>query len=146
VLFLAAIILECLRSAGRIALTLFLVTFGFGLTFTILNIDGLIVDLNLRRFHSGGELDSAYLADLSNDAVPVLAQAFIAENDPIARDQIGAALACYSTTNQVYRPDWRSYNLGAARAARVLASLDLTPYLQETGADPSKSPLCPYRE
>jgi hypothetical protein len=153
-LFLAAIVLEAMRSPGRMALALTLTIFGFGLTFTFLNVDGLITRLNLERFRAGGELDAAHLAGLSSDAVPPLARAFSEERSQSARDQLGAALACHwinALEHAKNRPfDWRGYTFSAARSAQTLAALDLSPYLQEDQDARSgwsaKSDICAYRE
>jgi len=153
ILLVAAIILEGLRSAGRFALALLLTIIGFGLSFTAINVDGLIADFNLRRLAAGSELDTRYLASLSSDATPALVSAYLAQRDATDKDALGLVLACHwiqSDLNQNNRRNWRSYTLSSALAARALAPLDLSPYLEEspgspngwTLRQPAGAPLC----
>jgi hypothetical protein len=145
-LLLAAMLLEVFQRAGHFGLALILFSMGFGLTFTGLNVDGLITQLNLSRARSNAELDVSHLAGLSSDAVPALAQAFNnPQENPEVREQAGAALACHwAATYGVgmpeeggynhkwrYQPDWRGYNFSDAYAAQTLAGLDLSSYLQK---------------
>jgi hypothetical protein len=130
-LLLAAIVLEAVQRPGHFGLALLIFTLGFGLTFTFLNLDGLITNLNIQRDRAGKELDTAHLTGLSADAVPTLARIFNnpAESETL-RLQSGAALACLQkrlslTENLV---DWRAYNLAEANAARIFNSLDLKAY------------------
>jgi hypothetical protein len=128
VLLLAAVVLEAVRQPGHFGLALLLVSLGFGLTFTALNVDRLIVDLNLQRARAGEELDANHLVGLSADAVPALAVAY---QDPSmqlqTRDKIGAVLAC-DLLSRAYPSDWRAYRISEARADKTLQSLDLSAY------------------
>ena len=128
-LLVAAIVLEVLRRPGRFGLALLLFTFGFGLTFAAINVDGLIANLDLQRSRRGAELDGSHLVSLSSDAVPALARAYLDPSQPVqVRGTLGAVLACKRLAPP-YRTDWRSYNLSQAAADRILRSLDLSTYL-----------------
>jgi hypothetical protein len=100
------------------------------LTFGILNIDGLIVRQNVARARAGAELDGHYLIGLSDDALPVLVQAFNAPRQPEAiRETLGAVLSCrvYFLSEEEPRP-WPSYHPGRAAARQSLVGLDLSEY------------------
>ncbi len=128
ILLLVAIILQAVRRPGHLGVTILVVTLGFGITFTAINVDALIARLNLQRARSGQELDPNLLVSLSSDAVPTLARAYQDSTEYSAQhDQIGAVLACHMAT--LPQPgDWRSFRLSENRAAAVLAGLDLSSY------------------
>jgi hypothetical protein len=139
-LLLAALILHGRHRTGRMGLAIFLTIYGFGLTFTFLNVDALVASLNIRRALAGAELDPSTLAELSADAVPVLSQGFRQTTPGPVRDHLGAALACHwirAGAGTPLHPGWRSYDLSSARASRELAALDLSPYLVRTSDMPS---------
>ena len=131
-LLLATLILEAIAKPGRFGLAFLLFVIGFGITFSVVNVDGLITRLNLDRARSGKELDVATLGSLSADAVPSLTAVFLnsGESSQI-HNQAGAALACHwiSLASSPYNPDWRTYNYAEASAAASLSQLDLKAYL-----------------
>ncbi len=109
-----------------------LAAMGFGATLGILNIDKFIIQRNLEHAAAGLPLDVGYLATLSNDAVPVLANYLTdAEMPETVRDGVGAALVCYRNNTDFFtdteRP-WQSFHLSDAHArsawAQVSAELD----------------------
>ena len=69
-----------------------------------MNVDGFIVRQNVNRAVQGEEFDVSYLADLSSDAVPALADAYQAQDLPASvKEGVGAALACYSAESNEIR-------------------------------------------
>lgn len=58
------------------------------------NPEAFVARHNLERANRGAELDLGYLATLSDDAVPVVADAIDAEGDPIRRKELLLALGC----------------------------------------------------
>jgi hypothetical protein len=82
-----------------------------------LNPEAMVARANVERAVAGAELDVRYLSRLSGDAVPTLAR----EADrlpPSVRDSLLSALA--DRWSGLVREDWRSWNLGHARARRAL--------------------------
>ncbi len=132
-LLIAAIILQAVGRPGHFGLVLLIVSLGFGLTFTFLNVDALIARLNLQRTRQGFDLDANHLLGLSNDAVPEIVAAYQNNSLPAQdRQKIGAVLACTKTA-PAYSPDWRAFRLSEARAARLIGSLDLSEFIVEDG-------------
>jgi hypothetical protein len=73
------------------------------------------------------ELDVAYLASLSDDAVPAMAAAFKDESlATLTHEGVGAALFCHRYINEdrldEARP-WQSFHLARRRAARIYVRL-----------------------
>jgi hypothetical protein len=77
------------------------------------NPDGLIADRNIARFEQTGRLDSAYLSDLSADAVPAIERLTEPERECV-RYRIAEAL---STDED----DWRGWSYGRAHARDMFA-------------------------
>ena len=124
VLLVVTIGLELMRRRRSFALAGLLVTFGFGLTFGLINIDGFIATQNIQRAQGDVALDGRYLSALSGDAVPVLLAEYQRPSQPQAvKDTLGAELACrealLSMQDQV-STSWLSYNLSQATAASLL--------------------------
>jgi hypothetical protein len=95
ILLLVFLALEWLDELRRFALTIVLVSIGFGATLSLLNVDRFVVHQNVNRVLHGFELDTAYLGSLSDDAVPALIQEYDdIQNPPEITEQIGAVLAC----------------------------------------------------
>ena len=123
-LLLATALLEGLDRLRYFALALFLVCLGFGLTLNIVNVDALIVRQNLTRALQQHELDAAYLASLSDDAIPVLFESLRAGKlPPFPANVVRRVLACQSSqrATEVTRP-WQSsrpaQNRRASRCGR----------------------------
>jgi hypothetical protein len=57
----------------------------------LLNPDRLIAERNLKRYSQSGQLDGAYLARLSEDAVPLVLKVLDLDQEPEARDEVGRA-------------------------------------------------------
>jgi hypothetical protein len=78
----------------------------------LLNPDQLIVRTNLERAARGLEFDARHAASLSDDAMPVLAQAL---------DSLAPSAQCVLITRMERRPDeWRSWNLSRWRMRMLL--------------------------
>jgi hypothetical protein len=114
VLLAAVVVLEILRKERTFALAALLASIGFGVTLSLLNVDGFIVRQNVARRAAGSDLDVAYLASLSSDSIPALVNAFQdGRLDSGTRDAVGAALACHvnaERSDNVSR-NWRSFTL-----------------------------------
>lgn len=136
-LLIAAIILQAVRRPGHFALALLAVSVGFGLTFTVLNVDGFIARHNLQRARIGLDLDVYHFLELSSDAVPELVSAY--QDDSLRaqdRQKIAAVLACKQIAPD-YPRDWRASRLSETRAARLLGALDLSEFIVD---DASRGP------
>ena len=124
ILLAVTVVLELTRRRRWFALAGLLVTFGFGLTFGFMNIDGFIAGQNIQRARGDVSLDGRYLTALSGDAVPVLLAEYQRPNQPQAvKDTLGAELACREAllSNQDRETaSWLSYNLSKATAASLL--------------------------
>lgn len=120
----AVVVLDLLQRQRQATLVLLLASIGFAATLSLLNVDGFIVRQNLARAAAGRGLDVAYLASLSDDAVPALVEAFHADDlPPLTRDAAGAVLVCRLQTDAPDAPaNWRSFHLARWQADRRLAS------------------------
>jgi hypothetical protein len=128
-LLLAVVVLDLLQRQRTFALAAMLALIGFSTSLVLMNVDAFIADHNVQRAVEGHELDVAYLASLSPDAVPTLAGWY---NDPALvpalEDAVGASLACLKAQPTRRDTDWRSFNFSVSRADQVMASLDLSGY------------------
>ncbi|UCH58335.1 MAG: DUF4173 domain-containing protein, partial [Anaerolineales bacterium] len=125
-LLLTTAILEFSGRLRHFALVAFLVMLAFGLTLGILNVDRFIVLQNVNRAGAGQELDLAYLASLSEDAVNALFDLYLDPSIPQpVHDQIGAALVChqfhavrFSSSAQRRQSPWMSFHWSRYLSAR----------------------------
>jgi hypothetical protein len=99
-----------------------LASIGFGVTLTLLNVDGFIVRQNVAQAAAGEGLDVAYLASLSSDSLPALVAAY--QDQTLAaytRDAVGAALVCHEqVASSSGVQNWRSFTLSAWQANKAL--------------------------
>lgn len=96
------------------------------IAFTLANPDALIARRNVDRFADSGRVDLGYLATLSEDAVPALAQL-----PPVARDCVLSLLALRQETRS---PDpWNGFNVSRAHARELLEDLRLPLPVDEVG-------------
>lgn len=100
-----------LSGAGGAALVVLMVA-------NLLNPEALVVRHNLDRARDGAALDVGYLATLSDDAVPALADAVAAEGEPERRALLVRALGC-----EVERAGAEAVNTSVRRAAAVRAEV-----------------------
>lgn len=147
-LLLAAALLEAASQSRRFMLALVLAMIGFAATLNLINVDGLIARRNVELAAGGRELDVAYLAGLSADAVPDLARQYRRTDLPApVHDAVGAALVCLrergappaaaETADERAAPEvpadgsnraagsgpWQSFHLSHRLAERELAAL-----------------------
>jgi hypothetical protein len=83
--------------------------------FVVMNPDGWVAARNIDRFEQGRSLDTAYLASLSADAAPVIAQRLAAD-----------VALCILDVRGEPQVDVLSWNLGRARARSALEGLRMT--------------------
>jgi hypothetical protein len=129
ILLLATILLEIMGRMRSFALVFALVAVCVGLTTNLINVDGFIVRQNVARAVQGFELDSAYLASLSDDAVPPLVSSFNQAGLPAkVKDEIGASLACRAAiqadrTGSSTSTAWQSYHYSTYRAVDLMSQV-----------------------
>jgi hypothetical protein len=127
-LLVATIVLEVLRRGRAFALALAITALGFGLTANLLNIDAFIVQQNVTRAVRGSELDSAYLASLSDDAVPAMVASFSQPGLPASvKDALGVSLACHvaiqASDPASKQASWQSTHYAVYRAKTLLRQI-----------------------
>jgi hypothetical protein len=109
-LLAVVVLLDILRRERFFALASLAAGIGFAATLLLINVDGTIVRQNVQRAEAGKELDVAYLASLSSDAVPALAAAFQSTDTSAAtREAVGAALACRMHQAGGGDDNWRAF-------------------------------------
>jgi hypothetical protein len=124
-LLLAVVLLEWIERQRLVALAAVFTALGFVTALNGLNVDAFIVRQNVKRAHQGSPLDVIYLASLSTDAVPALAQAYL--GDDLSAEQrraLGAQLVCQAERLKRAQPlPWPSFHLSRNRAQAVLVDL-----------------------
>jgi len=91
----------------------------------LVNPDAWIARHNLARYDDTGRVDWAYLRDLSDDAVPALAE------------RTGRDRACALAGRETAEGDWLEWNLGRVRAAEALEDAAGVPGLAPVGCGQS---------
>jgi hypothetical protein len=128
-LLLAVVVLDLLQRQRTFAFAAMLALIGFSTSLVLLNVDAFIANHNVQRAVEGKELDVAYLASLSSDAVPTLADWYTDPDlEKTTHDEVGASLACINADPASHDTDWRSFNLSIWRADQALKNLDLSGY------------------
>lgn len=117
-------ILERLRFVTNLALT---VLIGFTATLNCMNVDAFIAHQNVKRAVQGEGLDVAYLASLTDDAIPGLVRIYSStETSSAIRDEVGVALVCHialkEMDNSQIKP-WQSFHLSTWRADQAVAKI-----------------------
>jgi hypothetical protein len=136
-LLIAVVVLEMTRRERMAALAMVIAALGFVISLNILNVDHFIVRQNLQRevraandkdFANGrADLDAQYFLDLSDDAIPVLADAFLDTSLPEdVREKTGAALACkrYERKQGQRAYSWQSFHFARHSADLAFARID----------------------
>ena len=127
VLIVAVLIFEMKKQPQFFANLVLIVLVGFTVSLNFLNVDGFIVRQNVKRAAEGEVLDISYLAGLSADGVPALVKAHASnEISPALKDEVGAALVCYSSLNEddiSQKKAWQSFHLSDWCAERALRSM-----------------------
>lgn len=127
ILLAATVVLELFNRQRAFALATLLAVLGFGISLNLINVDAFIVRQNVERARQGSELDMAYLASLSEDAVPALMDAYTNPGLPAhLRDRAAAAVTCREqllslSSEDDRKPAWQSFNLSHARAEAVIS-------------------------
>ncbi len=94
---------------------------GFAISLNVINVDAFVVQRNAARMSQTGKLDTAYLASLSEDALPALVRLAISA-PPSYQSGLLAQLACRRAELQESSTDldWPSYRWSRGRALRAL--------------------------
>lgn len=137
ILLVTVVLFEILRRERLIGLTIVLTSIGFVISINILNVDTFIVKQNVQReIRSAADpvfakrredLDVQYFLDLSDDAIPVMAEAFKNKSLPdTVNEKLGAALACkrYERGINERSLPWQSFHFSRFNADRTFAELD----------------------
>lgn len=137
VLLVTVVVLEILKRDRAVGFAMVLATLGFVISLNLLNVDAFIVKQNVQRelrgnveenLTAGGrvELDAQYFLDLSDDAVPALAEAFENELLPESvRGKVGAALFCmrYEREGDDREIPWQGFHLSRFTADRIFVEI-----------------------
>lgn len=89
--------------------------FGLVVVANLVNPEGLVVTHNVDRASQGAEVDTAYLAELSDDAVPAILAAIERTGDAALRQRLQVALRCDAARSGV-----TGWNVSRTRAAHEL--------------------------
>jgi len=143
-LLITVVVLEIMRRERAAGLAMILAALGFVVSLTLLNVDAFIVKQNVQRelrgdtdksLTQGGrvELDAQYFLDLSDDAVPALANAFQNKSLPVAvREKVGAALFCKRYDRDLNESEiaWQSFHFSRFTADKIFGDIkkDLDAY------------------
>lgn len=95
------------------------------LSLTVLNPDAWVARHNIERFADSGQLDAAYLATLSDDAVPTIADSALPQDLKACILHVDPSAYSISTM-QVDPDDWLELNLGRERAAQARATVPVS--------------------
>ncbi len=120
-LLVVTIVLELIHKRGHMGLALSSCWLVLARV-AILNVDGFIVNQNVRQAGSGEALDVSYLNSLSTDAVPAMIHQYSNPAVPVAtREKLGGSLACRQkvTINPSELP-WQEFNL--SKQTRTIAA------------------------
>ena len=136
-LLVAVVVLEVLHRERAAGLAMVLVSLGFVISLSVLNVDAFIVRQNIQRELRGTgvkpaaqgrvDLDAQYFLDLSDDAVPPLVNAFHSNSLPVSvKEKVGAALACkrYEHKQDKQEYPWQSFHFSRLNAAAALKQVN----------------------
>ena len=127
-LLVAVVALEILRKQRNFALAMTFAIVGFAATLNLLNVDAFIVQKNVERSANGSELDFAYLADLSDDAIPALADAMDEKSlSLVTREAASVSLICHWYQNETRLKEthpWQSFHLSRWEASRIYSAIN----------------------
>ena len=120
-LFAALLVLELFHRWRYFTLAGILAVLGFVFTLNALNVDAFITRQNFRRAAQEEQLDTDYLATLSNDAVPLQIQfANSPRATPQQQAEIQSALACRAALLRDRPASWHGFLWSRYRAKRAL--------------------------
>ena len=144
ILLVAVVVLELFHRERYFAFAALVASIGFAVSLSLINVDDTIVRQNVLRASQGIHFNPSYLATLSLDAVPALADEFTdpALSTPV-HEGIGAALVCQINSNMAPAAagaDWRSFNLTRWNADQAVARVhdQLTGYFFNHARNPTK--------
>jgi hypothetical protein len=121
-LFAAFLVLLLLHRLDRFALVAAAAALGFTASLNLMNVDAFIVQRNIGRLEQGGELDLTYLLQLTEDAVPALAE--LARSGPVeVRQALAPELACWLAQAGQRDDSWPSTHRSRLRARVALLGL-----------------------
>jgi hypothetical protein len=138
-LLASVVILELFKRQRHFAFTALLVAIGFIISLNALNVDAFIAHQNVNRAQAGEDLDIAYLASLSEDAVPAMRDIYdeASESGDLLEEVIGA-IACHAEMNWEYDYDdhpWRNYTWQSFHLSRYRAQKGWQAFQQLPNAD-----------
>jgi hypothetical protein len=119
ILLVVTVVLELFNHLRTFALAALFVSLGFGISLTLLNIDGFIVRENVSNSTQGKTLDTVYLVSLSDDATPDLFDLFHnPQLTPELHTQLGVVLVCRQMINSISTRSnaWQSFNWSRFRS------------------------------
>ncbi len=124
VAFVAFLVLLGLGRLRQLAPAALAITAGFTMTLVLLNVDAFIVDRNALRYAESGDLDTAFLSSLSDDAVPQLVR-LVQQATGEAHQDLLADLACRrkGLLRAQDRLDWPSAHASRSRGLAALATI-----------------------
>ena len=127
-LLVTVVALEILRKQRTFALAMTFAIVGFAATLNLLNVDVFIVQKNVERSVDGTELDYAYLATLSDDAIPALAEALDeALASSVTHDLLAVSLICHWYQNESRLKEihpWQSFHLSHWAASQIYSAIN----------------------
>lgn len=128
ILLIAITVLEVSRHERYFTFAIVIAAMGFALSLTVFNVDNSIAQHNILRASQGKHFNPSYLASLSLDAVPALAEGYQDLSLPTSvHEGIGAALLCqqhFAQLNNTDLDDWQSFDFSRWTAKRILDDLD----------------------
>ena len=124
ILLVAFLVLLYFRRLRTFALIATIAGLGFVATLSIVNVDGFVAEQNLERFEETGDLDIAYIGQLTPDATPAIAGWF-AQAGLAMPPELIAQLACEAgiINSEMRNRSWQSFHFGRQRASNALTSL-----------------------
>jgi hypothetical protein len=135
-LLIVVVILEMTRRERMAGLAMVIASLGFAVSLSLLNVDAFIVKQNVERELRGVadetlsngrvDLDTQYFLDLSDDAVPALADTFQNMGLPVAvREKVGAALFCKRREREQdeRKVPWQSFHVARFTADKIFTDL-----------------------
>jgi hypothetical protein len=128
ILLIAITVLEVSRHERYFTLAIVIAAMGFAVSLTVFNVDNSIARHNILRASQGKHFNPSYLASLSLDAVPALAEGYQDLSLPTSvHEGIGAALLCqqhFGQLNNTNLDNWQSFDFSRWTAKRILDDLD----------------------
>ena len=127
-LLIAVVVLEFLGKRRLFAPAMAFAIIGFAASLNLMNVDAFIVRHNVERSLGGAKLDMAYLASLSDDAIPALAAQLDNKSASLlTRESVAASLVCawyqdefrYTETRS-----WQSFHLAQWKASQTYAEIN----------------------